>query len=51
MKKLPVKTFTFDNDPVFCMYEVIAKELDVETYFTALIPPRIKVKLKTEMVL
>lgn len=34
MKKLPVKTFTFDNDPAFCMHEVIAKELDVETYFT-----------------
>jgi len=34
MKKLPVKTFTFDNDPAFCMHEVIAKELNVETYFT-----------------
>jgi IS30 family transposase len=34
MKRLPVKTFTFDNDPAFCMHEMIAKELHVETYFT-----------------
>jgi IS30 family transposase len=34
MKQLPVKTFTFDNDPAFCMHQIIAKELHVETYFT-----------------
>jgi IS30 family transposase len=34
MKELPVKTITFDNDPAFCMHEIIAQQLHVETYFT-----------------
>lgn len=34
MKKLPVKTITFDNDPAFCMHEIIAQKLHVKTYFT-----------------
>ena len=32
--KLPVKTLTFDNDPAFSLHEIIAKELNAETYFT-----------------
>jgi len=34
MKKLPVKTITFDNDPAFSLHENIAKKLKVKTCFT-----------------
>lgn len=34
MKKLPIKTITFDNDPAFSLHQLIAKELHADTYFT-----------------
>lgn len=34
LNKLPIKTITFDNDPAFSLHELIAKKLNVTTYFT-----------------
>ena len=33
-RALPIKTITFDNDPAFCLHQLIAKELKANTYFT-----------------
>ena len=30
----PIKTITFDNDPAFCLHEIIAKKLKAKTFFT-----------------